>query len=368
MSTLLIGIDASRACREQMTGTERYARRVIDGLLTLPSPVRFRLYLDRVGPIPTDWTRVEIRPIPFPRLWTHLRLAYELRQNPVSLLFVPAHVLPFRCPVPAVVTVHDLGYRYEPDAHPLAQRLYLELGTRRSVRQARLVIAISQATARDLTRFYRVPDDRIRIVSHGVDERFFPRPESERAAVRQRYGLARPFLLFVGTLQPRKNIVRLVQAFELLARSEEELDLVLAGKRGWLAGPIEQALSSSPVRHRIHWLGHVAEEDLPALYSAAEVFVYPSLYEGFGLPVLEAMASGVPVVTTRRGALEEIAGPALFCNPLDPRDIAEAIRAARELQRRARLVAAGQEYARRFTWHRTANETLAVLLEAVGTP
>lgn len=226
----------------------------------------------------------------------------------------------------------------------------------------------SHATANDLIRFYRVAPERIAVIPHGVDAQFFPRSPQECAAVRHRYGLQRPFLLHVGTLQPRKNLVRLVQAFELLARHDSELELVLVGKRGWLADPIERAITESPFRERIHWLGHVDDRDLPALYSAAEVFVFPSLYEGFGLPVLEAMACGTPVVASQRGALNEIAGPALVCDPLDPANIAEAISAARQPDLRISLSVAGRTHAAQFSWERTAEETLAVLTAALGAP
>ncbi|MCS7050659.1 MAG: glycosyltransferase family 4 protein, partial [Thermomicrobium sp.] len=204
------------------------------------------------------------------------------------------------------------------------------------------------------------------VIPHGVDDQFFPRPAAEREAVRRRYGLHRPFVLHVGTIQPRKNVLRVVRAFEMLASKDPELELVLAGKRGWLAAPIEEAIATSPFRSRIHWLGHVDDRDLPALYSAAAVFVFPSLYEGFGLPVLEAMACGVPVVTSRRGSLAEIAGPALVCDPLDVADIARAIETARLPAARETLIAAGRTHAARFTWTYTAQQTLAVLCEVLG--
>ncbi|MCM8747111.1 glycosyltransferase family 4 protein [Thermomicrobium sp. CFH 73360] len=368
MTESIIGIDASRVRAEGITGTERYASRVIEHLLRRPGPYRFRLYRNTRGEFPFPIDRAEIRVIPFPRLWTHVRLAFELVRRPVALLFVPAHILPLWCPVPAVITVHDLGYRYEPQAHPLRQRLYLELGTWWSVRRARRVIAISRATANDLLRFYRAAPERIAVIPHGVDLQFFPRSPQECAAVRHRYGLQRPYLLHVGTLQPRKNLVRLVQAFELLARHDSELELVLVGKRGWLAEPIERAITESPFHGRIRWLGHVDDRDLPALYSAAEVFVFPSLYEGFGLPVLEAMACGIPVVASQRGALKEIAGPALVCDPLDPGNIAEAIAAARQPHQKIALSESGRAYAAQFSWERTAEKTLAVLTAALGAP
>ncbi len=366
MTVPTIGIDASRVRTKGVTGTERYTRRVIEHLLQRPSSFRFRLYRNTPGEFPFPIDRAEIRVIPFPRLWTHVRLAVELARHPVALLFIPAHVLPLWCPVPAVVTVHDLGYRYEPQAHPLPQRLYLELGTWWSVRRARRIIAISQTTANDLIRFYRVPPERIAVIPHGVDTQFFPRSPQDCAVVRHRYALHRPYLLHVGTLQPRKNLVRLVRAFELLAQHDSDLELVLIGKRGWLAEPIERAIAESPFHERIHWLGHVDDADLPALYSAAEVFVFPSLYEGFGLPVLEAMACGTPVVASQRGALSEIARPALVCDPLDPRSIAEAISAARQPHQRISLSVTGRAHAAHFTWERTAEDTLATLTAALG--
>ncbi|MCX2726226.1 glycosyltransferase family 1 protein [Thermomicrobium sp. 4228-Ro] len=367
MKPRVIGIDASRIAVPKVTGTERYAQCIVEHLLQIATPFRFRLFVRGPLELSVPAERAEFRVIPFPRLWTHVRLAAELVRHPVDLLFVPAHVLPVWCPVPGVVTVHDLGYRYEPEAHPLLQRLYLEFGTLRSVRQARRVIAISQATARDLVRFYRVPPERIAVVPHGVDRQFSPRTAEEVARVRERYGLHKPFLLHVGTLQPRKNLVRLIRAFERVAATDHELELILAGKRGWLAEPIETAIRSSPVRQRIRVLGHVVDSDLPALYSAAELFVFPSLYEGFGLPVLEAMACGIPVVTSRRGALAEIAGPAITCDPLSVEDIARAIAEARDPVHRPQLVRAGLEHAKQFTWERSAHLTLDVLAEAIGT-
>ncbi len=367
MKQPVIGIDASRIVVENVTGTERYARRIVEHVLQLPCAFRFRLFARRPLELPVPAEHVELRVIPFPRLWTHGRLAVELVRHPVDLLFVPAHVLPFWCPVPGVVTVHDLGYRYEPQAHPVLQRLYLEFGTRRSVSQARKVIAISQATANDLVRFYRVPAERIAVVPHGVDSRFTPQPLELVARVRERYGLHKPFLLHVGTLQPRKNLVRLIRAFELLATADDELELVLVGKRGWLAQSIDSAIATSPLRPRIRVLGHIADSDLPALYSAAEVFVFPSLYEGFGLPVLEAMACGTPVVASHRGALAEIGGPVIACDPLSVEDIARAIAAARDPLRRPALIQAGFEHVKRFSWQRSAQLTLDVLAQALGT-
>lgn len=362
---LRIGIDASRILPGRSTGTERYSLRITEALLAVGSEHRYRLYLNQPRALPIALPpNAELRSIPLPRLWTHARLSLELWQRPVDVLFVPAHVVPLFARGPAVVTIHDLGYRYEPEAHPWRSRLYLEWSTRWSVRRAARVIAISETTRDDLRLFYGVPEGKVRVIPHGVDPQFAPQPLEAQRKIRERYGLHAPFVLYLGTIQPRKNLVRLVRAFERLADCRPDLELALGGKRGWLAEPIEQAIASSRHRERIHLLGYIPEEDLPALYSAAAVFTLPSLYEGFGLPVLEAMACGVPVVASNRGALPEIAGPALLVDPLDVDALAEGLRQALQPDARWRLVTAGLEHARRFRWEVAGRATLEVLEEA----
>ncbi len=363
--SLYIGIDASRILPGRLTGTERYSLRITEALLTVGTEHRYRLYLNREKAVPIALPpHAELCSIPFPRLWTHARLSVELRRRPVDVLFVPAHVVPLFAPGPVVVTIHDLGYRYEPEAHPWHSRLYLEWSTRWSVRRATRVIAISETTRNDLLRFYRVPEEKIRVIPHGVDPHFTPQPLEAQHRARGRYGLRGPYVLYVGTIQPRKNLVRLVRAFERLADHEPDLELVLAGSRGWLAEPIEQAVATSRHSQRIRLLGYVPEDDLPALYSAAAVVTLPSLYEGFGLPALEAMACGVPVVASARGALPEIAGPALMVDPLDVDALAAALRQALDPGVQQQLVAAGLEHARRFRWEAAGRATLDVLEEA----
>ncbi|MCM8748336.1 glycosyltransferase family 4 protein [Thermomicrobiaceae bacterium CFH 74404] len=362
---LLIGIDASRILPGRSTGTERYSLRITEAVLAAGPEHRYRLYLNQQRALPIVLPpKAELRSIPLRRLWTHARLSLELWQRPVDVLFVPAHVVPLFARGPAVVTIHDVGYRYEPEAHPRRSRLYLEWSTRWSVRRAARIIAISESTRDDLRRFYGVPEEKVRVIPHGVDPQFVPQPPEAQQEVRERYGLRRPFVLYLGTIQPRKNLVRLVRAFERLADCMPDLELALGGKRGWLAEPIEQAIACSRHRERIHLLGYIPEEDLPALYSAAAVFTLPSLYEGFGLPALEAMACGVPVVVSNRGALPEIARPALLVDPLDVDALAEGLRQALQPDARQRLVAAGLEHARRFRWEVAGRATLEVLEEA----
>ena len=373
---MLIGIDASRALRPRRTGTERYALEIIRGLLTLPAAAahRWRLYTDARPPadlLPAA-AAVELCVLPARRLWTHRTLAGEVMRRQTDVLFVPAHVIPFVWPAtrlpPSVVTLHDLGYLHFPEAHPWRQRLYLAASTRWSAHAARRVIAISQATAADLARFHRTPAAKLRVVYEAGPPRTSV-SAADVAAMRGRYGLAGPYALFVGTLQPRKNILRLAQAFAALVRAGQiDGDLVLAGGAGWLSADLLAAVDALGLGNRLRRLDYVPDADLPALYAGARVFCFPSLYEGFGLPVLEAHAYGAPVMTANRSALPEIAGnAALYVDPEDVDAIAAALlRLSQDEALRQQLIAAGYENVKRFSWEKAAAETLAVVEEAAG--
>jgi glycosyltransferase involved in cell wall biosynthesis len=361
-----IGIDASRATAAQRTGTELYARRLIEALAALAPPHTLRLYFrDDPGPWLAAHPAVERRVIPFPRLWTHLRLSWALlaeRPRP-DVLFVPAHVLPLAHPLPSVVTVHDLGYHHFPDAHPPRQRRYLEWSTRRAARAATHLFADSQATARDLTAIYGVREQKITVVYPGYDESL---RRVDPAAVRARYQLPAEYVLHVGTLQPRKNLARLIEAVASLRAAHPSLHLVLAGRPGWLAEPILRLAGEHGAWVRL--LDYVPDADLAGLYSGARVLAFPSLYEGFGFPVLEALACGTPVVCANTSSLPELAGPAaLTVDPLDTVALAAALgRVLAEPALRAELLAAAPAQLARFTWARAAEAALGVLVR-VGT-
>jgi glycosyltransferase involved in cell wall biosynthesis len=317
--------------------------------------------------------------MPFPRLWTHVRLSLEMLTAPPDVLFVPAHVLPLVHPRRSVVTVHDLGYRHEPQAHRLLDRLYLELSTRYNARAATRVIADSAATKRDLVQLYGTDPDRITVIPLGVDELFQPVTDAARlAAVRAKYGIPGDYLLYVGTLQPRKNLVRLVEAWaRVIADCRLQIadlgrrTLVIAGKKGWLYEEIFATVRRLGLEGRVLFPGYVPEEDLPALLSGATAFVLPSLYEGFGLPVLEAMACGTPVIAANVSSLPEVVGDAgLLVDPLDSDALAAALQrlltdadpsTPLRASLRAELRQRGLARAKLFSWPRCARETLAVL-------
>ncbi|MGI8854805.1 MAG: glycosyltransferase family 4 protein [Thermomicrobiales bacterium] len=364
MLALTIGIDASRTLPAQRTGTEQYSVALIRALMAMETPHHWRLY--GPGPPPTDLLplppRWEWRAMPFPRLWTHLRLSWEMVRRRPDVLFVPAHVVPAIHPRATVVTVHDLGYRHFPDAHPALSRRYLDLSTRWSVRAARRVIAVSAATRDDLVAMLGAPATKIAVVHHGV-RTVACLPESDRRATLEHLGITQPYVLFVGTVQPRKNLQRLIRAFAQIVAAGLPHRLVIAGRMGWLTEPIRAEVAALSLTDRIHFAGYVPDDDLPALYRGADAFAFPSLYEGFGMPVLEALSYGVPVVASNSTSLPEIVGDAgVLVDPLDEAAIGAAlVRVLTDATLRARLAVAGPERAAHFTWQQCARETLAVV-------
>ncbi len=368
---MLIGIDASRAAIKHRTGTETYSVHVIRELLRLGQRHQFRLYTNGALPVGLLWSgaapaHAEVRSIPFRRLWTHVRLSLETLVREPDVLFVPAHVLPLLHPRRSVVTIHDLGYLHYPDADTARARDYLDWSTRWSAQQATAVLADSEATKVDLVRFYGAEIEKVHVVYLGRDAGLTRVTESlHLAEVRARYGLAQEYLLFVGTLQPRKNLERIVHAFErICGRSDlAETQLVLAGKRGWLYETLFSQVARAGLQGRVVFPGYVADEDLGALLSGATAFVFPSLYEGFGIPVLEAGGCGVPVITSNTSSLPEVAGDAaLLVDPHDVDAIADAMyRLVTDESLRAELARRGLENVKRFSWDKCARETLAVL-------
>jgi glycosyltransferase involved in cell wall biosynthesis len=384
-----IGIDASRITVAERTGTEHYTFELLAALAQLDRQNRYTLYCNQPPAVlPPLGPNFSLRNIPFPRLWTHARLSAELALRAPDVLFVPAHVLPvgvrLRRRMRTVVTIHDMGYMRFPESHTRSQRRYLRLSTRWSARAASQLIAISNTTRDDLMRYAGVPPEKISVVYHGVSPRFRPVEDQDLiAATQAKYGIRPPYFLYVGTIQPRKNLARLLEAFASASRGwglgtdDSDPDprspipnpqLVIAGKHGWLTGEIERqsTLLFGPGSPAVRFTGYIADADLPALLSGALAFVFPSLYEGFGMPILEAMACGTPVLTSATSALPEIAGDAaLLIDPEDTAAIADGLaRLASDAILRADLRARGLARAAEFTWERCAQETLKVLQAA----
>ena len=361
-------MDASRVTRARRTGTENYSLHVLRELLRQDARNRYRVYLSIPLPdglLPLS-ARTDTRVIRLPRLWTHVGLSREMLVAPPDVLFVPSHVLPIFRPARSVVVVYDVGHRFFPRAHRVAEWLYVEWAIRRHVRVANALITISEASRRDLMRLYGADPERIAVAYPAVDEWFRPQGRAEIERARAKYGLPEPYVLHVGTVKPRKNLPRLVRAFAA-AGLPPETHLVLAGQVVFGAAPLRRAVLESNLGERVRLLSYVDTGDLPGLYSGAACVAVPSLHEGFGMPALEALACGAPVVASDRSSLPEFVGDAgVLVDPLDISSIAAGLRRVVADARFAEeLRAAGPTRARQFAWAGTGRVTLDVL-EQVG--
>lgn len=376
---MLIGIDASRAIATRLTGTERYSREVIAAMIRSAPQHRYRLYLREGDEVAREAflssLQGEVEPVVFgpSRLWTHIGLSNEIAARPPEALFVPAHVLPagmaradLRNKIRAVATVHDLGYKHFPQAHPPQQRALLDLGTRFTVSNAHVVIADSEATKRDVIALYGVPESAVRVAYPG------PMPLVEVSAAQvdatlKKFGMTnrRPFALHIGTLQPRKNLRRLVQAWARLPAAMRDAQLVLAGGAGWgdEAAQLRCEVDALGLTQRVVFTGYISDLEKSALLCAAQIYVFPSLYEGFGFPVLEAQSASVPAACSNTSSLPEVAGDAaLLFDPMRVDAIAEAItKAMSDDALRARLVDAGHANRARFSWQSCAATVIHAL-------
>jgi glycosyltransferase involved in cell wall biosynthesis len=370
-------LDVSAAAQRR-GGIGRYAERLAEALAAAPGVDLALLYHGRRGtdlpptlaPVPARHVRLGSKP------WraslavaSLLGLPLDRAVGPCDVFHATDHVLPPLHRIPAVFTVHDLAFLIHPETHLRSNRAYLAAMMPRYVHAASLVIADSDSTRRDVLARYAVAPDKVRVVPLGVEPTFAPlEPDQARRLVAERHGLAEAYLLFVGTLEPRKNLRALVEAYAELRRRRADLPLLaIAGAEGWWYDDLYRLVQRAGLAHRVRFLGRVADAELPALYSAATVFVYPSLYEGFGLPPLEALACGAPVVCADRSSLPEVVGDAaLLVAPTDVRALAGALeRLLDDEPLRRELRARGLARAARFTWARTAAETLQVYREAI---
>ena len=304
--------------------------------------------------------------------WEQLAQPCVLMSQRVDLIHSLAYVLPGAWFGPAVVTILDLSFVLFPERFRPLNRLYLNVFTRLSARRADKVIAISDNTKRDAVRLLGLNEKKVQVVYCGVDSSFRPAGQQEVSTYQRKRGLPERFILFLGTLEPRKNLGGLVDAYHLLKEqwkpSDGDLpDLVIAGARGWYYEEVYQKVQQLDLVSRVHFVGYVPMEELPFLYSAAELFVYPSLYEGFGLPVLQAMACGTAVVTSDRSSLPEVIGDAgVVVNPEDVHQLAAAIQQVlTDTDIREKFEAQGRQRAAGFSWENTAIETVAVYHQAL---
>jgi glycosyltransferase involved in cell wall biosynthesis len=311
---------------------------------------------------------IERQEAPLGVLWQQMRLPARLKKGDVDLFWSPLITLPLRCPVPAVATVHDLTALLFPELHTLKVRLSLLPFLRPSFERARRLVAISEATARDLAFHFPQCAEKIRVVYPGIDPEFRPGDPEEIAATRRRLGAPQGYLLYVGTLEPRKNVGALVDAWEALRGEDPQTPpLVLAGPYGWGSERLARRIAALAPAGVLS-LGRVERSELVRTFQAARIFVYPSLYEGFGLPAAEALACGVPVIASAGSSLPEVVGDAgLLVEPGDAGALAARIHSLLSSpERAAALAARAPGQAARFRWQRAAAEMETIFLEALA--
>jgi glycosyltransferase involved in cell wall biosynthesis len=358
-----IGIDA-RTLAAPKTGDRTYCLNLTRALARVDRDNEYLLYLQHDTPLAdlaSPRFHKRLLPAPVGWSWTPFLLPTALRRDGCDLVHVQ-YIVPPSCPVPLLTTVHDVSFRRHPRWFPLKHALLLNLLVPIAMNQAERVITCSEYTKREMIALFGTPPEKIVVTPYAADPIYHPMPREEaRQAVRERFGLRQPYILSVGVLQPRKNLPRLVEAYARIAR-EVPQHLVLVGKEGWAFEGLRRRVAESGVTSRIHFTGYVADADLPPLYAAADLFAYPSLYEGFGLPPLEAMACGTPVVSSNATSLPEVVGDA--ARTVDPRDTQALATAMAEIlssgELREQLIERGQGRASAFSWDRTARETLRV--------
>jgi glycosyltransferase involved in cell wall biosynthesis len=301
-------------------------------------------------------------------LWTHVELPIKLIRLKADLLHSPCCVAPIICPCPVILTVHDVLYVTQPEHYPDKQfSLYARIFIGSAVRHARSIVTVSHYSRKEIESVYGLNDDRVRVTYHGVRPRYQAQPAAQLTAIREKYGLDRPFFLFVGIWQPRKNLPRLIDAFRLFcADSPQRYELILVGPPGGAETEVRQRLADPATAQCVRSLGYVPDQDMPSIYAAAELFVNPSLGEGFGIPIIEAMACGTPVITSRSTCLPEVAGEAaLLFDPEDISDIARTMRLVLRPDIHEDLKQKGLQRAKLFTWENAAHETEKVYADAL---
>jgi glycosyltransferase involved in cell wall biosynthesis len=363
---MLVAIDVT-TLRGHISGVGYYTARIVEHLAQSVGTEVSELLLLSNGrverPLPRSARLVEGFRFPIRSVWMQFLLPLLLRKLRPDIVHYTNYLAPAIPTGAYVVSVHDMSLTRTPEHHTLKKRVLTASLVPRVARGARLVLTPSEATSRDVVADLGIPRERVVAIPYAAAEMFQPvskRPEEP--------GLDRPYFLFVGTIEPRKNLVRLIDAFAAFALRIPRVNLVLAGQRGWKCEEIYRRAAAPDVAERIIILDYVREESLPALYSHALACVYPSLFEGFGFPVVEAMACGTPVLTSNSTSLAEIGeGVALLVNPLDKAAIAEGLYAlARDPQLRADLRTRGFARAASFSWAETGRRTLAAYRKALN--
>ncbi len=368
-----IAIDAHSVGTE-LGGNESYATNLIEALARIDQTNLYTLYVTKPAAIKRfadRWPnfKVKLTRPHTPLVRIPLTLSRELRRHPVDVLHVQYTAPPF-APCPVVATIHDLAFEHLPATFNRRSWMQLRLTVRRTARRAAHIITISEYSRGDISRTYGIPLERISVTPLAAPPDLLPvTNEAELKRIRESYGIQKDYILSLGSIQPRKNLVRLIEAYSCLRGTRPEVklpQLVLAGKRGWLDSETFRAVEKNALGKDILFTGYVPERDLAGLFSGAVCFVYPSYFEGFGLPVVEAMQCGVPVIAGNRTSLPEVVGEAgVLFDPFDTQDLVNALtKVIDDSGFRAGLRAKGLERAKRFNWRTTAQLTLSAYQSA----
>jgi glycosyltransferase involved in cell wall biosynthesis len=377
---MLIGIDASRANKPVKTGVEWYSWHLIQELkkLTVKDGHSWILYTndplkDELAELPENWYEVRAK-WPPKRLWTQVRMSWEMWRRPIDVLFVPAHVLPPIRPDRSVVTIHDVGFHRIPKLYSKADIGYHETTTKSIAKSDARIITVSEFSGREIVDLYKVKSQRIAITYPGVDHDLY-RPIADGSSIEaklKQLHVPRPYFLYIGRLEAKKNVLNLVKAFDVFKMHRgvgDPTHLILAGVPGNGFDEIKKAINASVFKHQILQLGYTDEENIPYLLNGAEALVHVSLYEGFGITPVQAMACGCPVVSSDAASLPEVIGTgnAIFVPPMQTEVISRALeRIVSEHGLKEALRQKGIARAARYTWKATAEATLPVLTQWIG--
>ncbi|MDD4477133.1 MAG: glycosyltransferase family 1 protein [Patescibacteria group bacterium] len=368
---MLIGIEAAHADKIQRTGVEEYCFQIIQSLKKqIPSSVRVILYSNEslrgeLGVLPTNWQN-KILKWPFKKGWSQIRLSFEFLFNPPDAFFAPGQLVPFFCPKNTIATVHDSAFLVYPSAYRFFSRMYLKFMNRLVVKKSKLIIVPSEFGKKELIKFYGIKDKRIFMILEGYDKNKYKKicDEAAMEKVLKKYGIAKPFIMSVGRLEEKKNTAGIIKAFNSIRSKGEDMQLLLAGKPGAGFEKIKTEIDNSLFKNDILTPGWVDADDLPCLFNKAEVFVFPSFYEGFGIPVLEAMACGCPVVASRGNSLSEVGGESvMYANSESSEEIAEeTLELLKNKELRIKNANFGLERVKMFSWEKSGSAVADILL------
>lgn len=368
-----IGIDANEANVASRVGISEYAFQILNMLYRFrkENTIKhvFKIYLKSEPltslPEETDWWKyIVVKPS---KLWTQIGLPFSLytSSKKPDVFLTLTHYAPRFSPVPTIVSVMDLSYLHFPETFRKNDLYQLTKWTEYSVKKAEKVVTISNSSKDDIIKHYHVPPGKVKVVHLGLK----PLSMDKKLSDLEGFGVKGNYVLFVGTLQPRKNIVRLIESFAMLPDDiRSKYQLVIVGKKGWLYEEILSAPKKLNIEEKVLFLDYVSDNDLPSFYKNADVFVLPSLYEGFGLPVLEAMKYGCPVITSNVSSLPEAGGDAaLYVDPEDKESIRDAIvKVLTDKSLREKMIEKGNTHYKKFTWEKAAHEVLDTIEEVVG--